>query len=70
MLEIPEEEWYPKYSAFQVYPRRFPQVARHSILHATNWKRIAEEVDEAFGLTLVGEDGRRWCYFANWDYSR
>lgn len=71
VLHIPESEWYPQHSAFQVYPRRFPQVARHSIhTHPIDWPKVAKEIYDAFGLTLIGEDGRRWAYFADWTYSR
>lgn len=64
-LDIPAEtEWHPPEGDFQIFPEEYPRIARHSILHATNWVRVADKIYDAYGLYPVGNDGKRWMYFA------
>ncbi len=63
VLSIHDSAWSPQDSAFQTYPAKFPRYARHSLCHATNWKRVAEEVYKAYLLLPLGNDGEKWVYF-------
>ena len=67
IASIKESEWSPQWAAFQVWPKKNPMVARHSLdgldpKDLAKIERICEEVYRAYRLEPIGNDGW-YAYF-------